>query len=558
MVKARTSLGGLALLSWLSACFSPGAPVTGGTQTDDGTQGTSTSGDSGTTSVADGSDSGLQDESGSATTQGEGDETASAGAAPVIESFTLDGSSSAPTLSVSGGFDLRVVASDDVGVVSAHFLRDGVSLGQGISDGEGTYFVELIVSGEQDNGDSSLEVVVADVDGNETSAELIADVQVPNGGVVEGWDFDGGGESSSYSISPSPNGDQVVWTGNFWNGDQSLARIDRVEGAPWQDVTENDSEFVIDARHVGGDSVVAAISFGDDFPRSTALRRYSGDGVVVATEVLDGGPDGSVDNYPLGLEVDSEGSLYVMGSYAGSALSSYLMKVDPDFDLLWQRDLTGSAATDGAPFVYDFDVGPDGTVAVVGSRVVGTPKLWLATYSSEGELQDQLTWTDEFVRSEGYDVAWTGDGELVISGAVGGSNSDPDDWQWILRRYDARLSPLWTETGPNNTGFGQAVTVDDFGNIISLVLETCSYEAALFAYTNCRLIARKRSPGGTLIWQYQAASGQAEFAGPALVFPGFKADVEVDRFGYSYMTALHRPPVGGTPTARWWATKHNP
>ncbi|MCR9165156.1 MAG: hypothetical protein ACE37F_37030 [Nannocystaceae bacterium] len=524
----------------------PGESSTGG---DSEGSGDGTAGAEGT-SGGESSAASAADSSGAAETDTEGPSVG-----PTIESFTVDGDTR-PDLSVSGGFELRVVASDDDEVAGATFYRDGELLGEGTALGGGAFSLEWILAGAVENGGTVLEVVVSDSDGNEASEEIITQVDLPNGGVVEGWEFDGGDNSSVWGISPNEDGDEVLWVGNFWNGSESLARIDRIEGPAWEDVTATDSEFAIDSTTLDNGEVLAAISFGTALPRSTAVRRYSPSGSELATEVIGGGPDPDADNYPLGLERDRDENIYVLGSYAGDAISSFLTKLEPDLDLVWTRDITGSAETDGEPFVYDFDVDDDGNVAVVGSRVAGARKLWLATYSPDGALVEQLTLTDEFPRSEGHDVTWTSDGDLVVTGATAATTEGPEDWRWIVRKYDAGLNPLWTEEGPNNTGFGQAIAADPFGNVVSVVLDTCDWVAPAFAYDGCRLVIRKRDADGNLVWQYQGANAAGDFAGPALFFAGFKADVETDRFGFSYVTSIYRPSNGDNGV--WWATKHNP
>ncbi|MBV1859792.1 MAG: hypothetical protein KUG77_15380, partial [Nannocystaceae bacterium] len=136
---------------------------------------------------------------------------------PTIESFSVDGVTDNPVLAVSGGYLLQVVASDEGGVEGASFYRDGVLLGEGSAVGDGAFLLEWIVSGAADSGDTDLEVIVTGADGEQATAEIVVGVELPDGGVVEGWEFDGGDNSSVWGIHPDRDGDQVVWVGNFWN-----------------------------------------------------------------------------------------------------------------------------------------------------------------------------------------------------------------------------------------------------------------------------------------------------------------------------------------------------
>ncbi|MGH1348899.1 MAG: hypothetical protein ACRBN8_45620 [Nannocystales bacterium] len=103
------------------------------------------------------------------------------------------------------------------------------------------------------------------------------------------------------------------------------------------------------------------------------------------------------------------------------------------------------------------------------------------------------------------------------------------------------------------------MTTDAFGRTIAVSTETCSFNAGAALFDACRLVVRSYDREGQMRWQHQAEGTDPEFNGPVLFLPGFKADVEVDRYGYVYVSAQHRLPLGGDERrSEWWAEKHHP
>ncbi len=266
------------------------------------------------------------------------------------------------------------------------------------------------------------------------------------------------------------------------------------------------------------------------------------------------GSDNNASSWPLGLEADEAGDYYVLGAFTGAgAYSSFLLKANSDYTQEWKRNLTESAETDGAPLVYDFDVRADGQIAVVGSHAE-TEYLWLATYTPAGELEEQLSLPSEFDASIGFDVSWDPDGGLVVAGSA----DEGAGWGRFVRKYDSALLEEWTVDGPGNDDFGLAVTVDDHGHTAVAFTENCNFIDP-FGFNDCRLVLRSYDGSGVMRWQHIAEDSGSEFTGPLFFRPGAKPDIEVDRYGYIYVTALHDRPLGGGETRpQWWAEKHHP
>ena len=566
--RALRSSGGLtmiyrmlpiALLAVLPGCFAPEVPAggTGGSDATDAGSSGGSGGSSGPASETSSSSTGADASTGSGGVDTTEESSGSVGQPPTITLFTANGVESDLAVSVSSGVDLRVEATDADGtVVEAEFFRDGVSVAVIDMETGGGFAAEMLVSGAEENGDSDLEAVVRDNDGNTASATIDASFDLPNGGLIESWNFDNGVSASVYAIRPNAEGDQVVWTGaaEVANG-TAVLRADRAEGASWQSTQNDGATFGSDIIIREDGTHLVAGSFDDAGDLTTGLFEYTSAGNTAGQTTINGAPNPGPNNWALGLEQDSDGRVYILGAYAGAGPSSYLARLTDDLTVDWKRDVTGSAMTDGSPVAYDFDVRADGMIAVVGGRAVGSDKLWIGIYDTSGDLQDQLTLSSEFDTSIGYDVSWFEDGGLVVSGTV----NEGDGWARIVRAYDDELIEEWTLDGPSNDDFAQAVTTDAFGRTIAVSTETCSLNAAGALFDSCRLVVRSYDREGQLRWQHQAEGSDPEFNGPVLFLPGFKADVEVDRYGYVYVSAQHRLPLGGDERrSEWWAEKHHP
>lgn len=548
----------LGLLLALAGCFSPSVPP--GETGDDGssgaTDGTSAGTSQGTSQGGTEGSSGQDDADSGSSDGSESGSSGQVGQPPVITLFTANGVESDLFVDFASGVDLHVEASDPDGtVVSAEFLRDGVSLGVVDVESEGGFDLEHLVSGAEENGDSGFEVIVTDNDGNTAQADLNALFELPNGGLIEGWNFDNGESASAYAVRPTSEGDSFVWAGVVEVDGDPVLRVDREEGASWQSTLNDAGTFGADIliRNDGSHLVVGSFHDGDGL--GTGVFEFSAAGNPTGQLLVNGAPTSGPDNWALALEADGEDRPYVLGFYAGGAGSSYLARLSDDLSIDWKRDVTGSAMTDGTPFAYDFDVRDDGMIAVVGGRPVGTNKLWLGIYDASGDLQEQMTINSEFDTSIGYDVAWFDDGGLVVSGTI----NEGDGWARFIRAYDDALLEDWTVDGPANDDFAQAVTTDAFGRAIVVSTETCSLNVDGGLFDSCRLVVRSYSRDGQLRWQHQAEGSEQELNGPVLWLPGFKADVETDRYGYVYVSAQHRLPLGGDQIrSEWWAEKHHP
>ncbi|MFN3184486.1 MAG: hypothetical protein ACE37F_20980 [Nannocystaceae bacterium] len=501
------------------------------------------------TSPSSGPDDGTASESGSS---GDTEGTTAGAEAPTVVEFTVNGDERPEAVEAAQALQLRVVAEDDGDVVSATFSHGGDVVAVGEPVGDGAFEVEWVVSGAEFNTMDPLQVVVVDDDGLEGTASVQLDVEMPNGGLIEEWTFDSGVIATAYGISPDPEGEEVVWVGQRTLGDQSSnARFARADGG-WVDTIADDSEFASDVVRDGQD-LVSAISLGFGVNRTTAIRFFDSQGNEGSTVELEGAPGPSTANHPVALERDAVGRLYVLSVYTSGnpPQGSYLMRLSANGAIDWERDLTGWSRADGSAFVHDFDVSPEGRIALAGTS---GNQGWIGVLDSDGGLEEQLV-VGDFSQSVIYDIAWSGESDVV---AVGATN-DGDGWTRWARAYSDELLPGWEDTAAPTGAFTQAVGTDHLGRVVTLSAEACELNTDSFAFEECRLVVRKYSPDGILLWQEQPEGGNREFNGPVLLLPGFKPDVEFDRFGYIYFSALHEfQAADGSARSEWWMQKHHP
>lgn len=564
---ARIASAGLCIA--LTGCFSPsippesdgedassggtdsGGPSSGQDSTDPDGTGTSnpetdTSIDTDTSPDTDGPTEGTDTEE---TDSAEGTAGASA---PMIE-LTVNGSAEPATIETASEVLVEVTATDEDGSIeSVEVLLDGRPVSAPVVSGGGdSYVARFIISGADDNGTHLIEAIATDDDGLSADDSVNVEFDLPNGGLIEAWDFDGGTGGNSLGIHPNADGSELVWIGQTFNGGNQSMRIDRVVGPVWQENGTNNDDLGSDVYPLANGGYVAAMAAGDAFNLETRLRRYASNGTTMTSALFDGSDNGE-SNWPLGIEVDDAGDNYVLGAFVGpDQFESFFLKVNSNLTQEWKRSLSSSAMTDGMPFIYDFDVRPDGRVALAGAE---SSRLWVATMTADGDIEDQLTLVSEFDQSIAYDVSWTPAGDIVVAGTT----NDGGGWSRFVRMYDDTLAEQWTVEGPSNEDFSMAVTADDHGHIVVASTENCSFDS-VSRYEDCRLVLRSYDEAGVLRWQHNAEAGNSEFLGPLLFRPGAKADIEVDRFGYVYVSALHERPLGGGDTrSDWWAQKHHP
>lgn len=465
---------------------------------------------------------------------------------PSIDVFTVAGSESPAEITAAGAVAIVVEASDADGqIAKVELLRDGEVFA---SLSEPPYVGEFVIGGESFDGNYDFTARAVDDDDLEATAGPInLDVNVPNGGVVETWTWDGGQDDVVYRVWAGPEGGQVVAAGMTLVDNANVIRVDRVVGPAWTDTV---GMLAAPASGIVGlpNGEFAATSWNNV---ESIYMKFGPGGALQTTDVANWPPANvAPENFeaPLDLAGDAEGNTYAVGIFATG--------LDYDAMMLRQHDSTGTVGWTVyginpmtypvPPYPVRLDVA--GEVIAVGGQlrqadpVLSTP--WFARFSTQGGLVSQV----EPVDFEG--IIWAigiGDaGDLVIGG---GRNGDNGTTAWAAR-YDAGDQQVWLAE-PMHPGLGAVVAadIDPWGNSVLVAVVDC--ESGFLSTTSCDLVVRKHDPSGALIWEQ--VFDDDGFLGFALV--PMSGDIHFDRFGYAYVAISH---AGPNMNLDWWITKFNP
>lgn len=177
------------------------------------------------------------------------------------------------------------------------------------------------------------------------------------------------------------------------------------------------------------------------------LHCYGGSGSDVASTVR-ATPDGNF--VVAGITGSTDGQITT-----GTIGQIWVIKIDPEGNLLWNRRMGGSNGPDLGQEVRDLVVNPDGSILMVGtvgandgdiSGNHGSYDVWLVVLDSSGTILQQRCFG-----GSGWDNAWggaaTGQGRYVIAGYtdsddgdVSGNHGGEDAWVLMV---DANLDLLW-------------------------------------------------------------------------------------------------------------------
>ena len=486
--------------------------------------------------------------------------TGPTGMPPEIVSFTANGETNFDGL-FAQGVELELEAMDPDGeVVRAEFFVDDVSL---VSfDGPDTAFSsEWLISGAAMNGMRQVTAVVEDDDGNTAQRTIIAILDMPNGGFTDVWEDEGG---FSYAIATDLEGGAVIVAGieqpAIDEGDGPVGQLDRVDGGSWANPLPDGFGYIADLEVDETGDVWAVASRDVGSGTDSALLRFDSAGNLADAFEIDAGQDTPADgpDVPVSLTRLSGGDLVVGGSYTPAdgtpGNASYILRVTPSGDVVWLLRLSESGDTTGEPFAYEVAAAGDDIIRVAGSRTVDEhPQAWFGAISANGDIIDQVT-NDDFFESHAYAAAAADDGRYAFAGTQRDSNTG--SWNRWLRVFADSGEELFSRESTVDGSFSQGVAFDDFGNTISVSTETCEFDLADFSFGRCALRVHKYDAAGENVWIAAGLGGDQEFNGPVLFAPGIQADILVDRYGYVYVSGLHRvpSPIRGD----WWAARLNP
>jgi len=477
----------------LTACFSPEVDPNANAEG---------SGSEGSTSGAGSSGGGLETSTTANDTETSGDPDTTVGetqtnttdpndAAPVVEAFTVNGSTQPAEVDEGGTITFEAEATDDVGVAGVEFFDGETSLG--VVDAA-PYELELPIS-SADSGSHTYRAVATDTVGQTgESGEVVLSVNIVGGEVLFlredlfGSSSDITGQGVGIGLTEAG---RVIVTGRLsevvagrviaFNDDLSTLWIetdidptraavvdlgDQILTSSWVD-----GSWSYESRDLASsdvvDDLVLAVPAGDLLTQLVGSRAsLGGDGVVVTTatnqvatysESLSGpawtaGLIGDaivvdLDPLPDGAVVLSFGTGNTGTTCSGDS-TSCLRKLNSDGTTAWTIPSTGGATT----------TSPAGSVLVATARSEGGFELQAVDNDGVSEGPAEVLDAGRMYL-ELADIADDGSGGFVVSATVGASQS-PDA---LVSRYGPNAALLWDQqdiTAGTSRAFGLAVSDD--------------------------------------------------------------------------------------------------
>ena len=160
------------------------------------------------------------------------------------------------------------------------------------------------------------------------------------------------------------------------------------------------------------------------------------------------------------VEQTTDGGYIITGYNNWSSVTrtsnAWLIKIDGDGDLVWERTFKGIGEG------HDVQQTSDGGYIIVGN----TPDVWLIKTDGNGSMVWNSTFKGTDIVYYGYSVEQTTDGGYVI---IGDAYLGDNNWDCLLLKTDSDGQQIWTKTfggaGYEDCYFGQQTT--DGGYIIA-------------------------------------------------------------------------------------------
>jgi serine-aspartate repeat-containing protein C/D/E len=278
-----------------------------------------------------------------------------------------------------------------------------------------------------------------------------------------------------YAVAIDPN-DDILVTGDTdvmpAASDIWVAKLDPSGAELWSRTIDGPNAFDDGGRGIASDSLGNVVVTGfvriDDADIDIYVGQLDPDGNTLWDEVV-AGPE-TFDDRGQGVAVDlADDAVVVAGyiSHGGFNRDVWLRKYDSDGDVLWTATWDDGNSSEDAG--HSVAVRPDGTIAVVGmTPVIATNQdVFLGVWDGSGRLQWQRQFGGQAILDDGaLAVASDADGNIVIVGLRGVTNTDSDMW---IRKYDAIGNVAWSQVIAGEAGDrdqATAVATDAEGNIL--------------------------------------------------------------------------------------------
>ena len=295
-----------------------------------------------------------------------------------------------------------------------------------------------------------------------------------SGALQETWRSESSGYKCFWSIDAHPSGDLFLCA-NYGYYDAWVGRFDwKTATWVWSHVynIDPDTKYVFDVGVVGAlDPDGSVYYFGKNISlggtQETLIAKLAADdGTLLALISFDFSPGYS--EMPTAFEVDGEGNLVGLAWHVGDNRGT-VFKLDSDLNLIWAQTIQG---LEPYLFLRELDVGPDGTIYVVGR---------------DGEKQG---WNENSENSHMFTCAFGSDGELL--------------WMHV---YDAG-GPDEREWGSGN---GIACTVDGSRVVAG---GTVSFSETNWTSSYAILSYGKTVVNSSAVFRLEAATGDVQADGP--------------------------------------------
>jgi uncharacterized delta-60 repeat protein len=287
------------------------------------------------------------------------------------------------------------------------------------------------------------------------------------------FDPSGGLDDRIYAVAIDPQ-DNILVAGDVdvmpSSSDVYVAKLDPQGNELWSRTFDGPDAGDDGGRGVASDSAGNVVVTG--FQRvGTAdidvfVAKLDPAGTTLWSELVPG-PD-ALDDRGHGVAVNAADEVIVAGyvSHGGFDRDVWLRKYDPDGNEVWTE--TWDNGNNGEDAGFGVTVTPDGSIAVTGmTPIIATNQdVWLGLFDSDGALQWYKRFGGQaYLHDNGLAVAADADGNLVVAGFRGASETDADVW---LRKYDAGGNVLWSQAIVGDSGDrdqATAVATDADGNI---------------------------------------------------------------------------------------------
>jgi predicted secreted protein len=281
---------------------------------------------------------------------------------------------------------------------------------------------------------------------------------------ASGWDktYDGTGFDSADSIQQTSDGGYVVAGSTSSSGaggyDVWVLKLDENGNVIWEKTyggTGYDSAWSIQQTSDGGYVVAARTqSFGVESYDVWVLK-LDGNGDVIWQRTYGGTGLDSADS----IQQTSDGGYVVAGisgsssAYPNNAEDFWVLKLDGNGDVIWQRTYGGSG-TDWADSVQQTS---DGGYIVAGSKRTAnnSEDVWVLKLDGNGDVIWQRTYGGSG-RDWADSIQQTSDGGYVMAGSTGSFGAGQLD-VWVLK-LDENGNVIWEKTY-GGTGYDSALSI---------------------------------------------------------------------------------------------------